>query len=265
MNNDTTVPVNMLNAASTTRRRRHRSVLAAVLLASNFAAVAAIEVEELVGYAYDRSDDRLLYTEQHRFEREQGQLVRHQVDYVAADGALLASKTLDYQTNPYAPEFRLEDQRDQYVEGAAYTKKGYRLFRVRDDKSKDKLLKAGEERVADAGFDQFVRDHLEELLSGEQKEFRMAIAGHLTELRFRATLLDREPLFGVPAARFRIEPASLLRWFADAIDITYATDTGRLLRYVGVTNIRNDEGTSYDARIEFPTNGSPTEAATGAP
>ncbi len=265
MNTIDITPIASSACADPTGSRRFAGTLAGALLLTAFTAPAATEVEKLVGFAYDRSDNRLLYTEQHRFERVDGRLLRHQVDYVAADGALLATKSLDYQANPYAPEFRLEDQRDQYVEGAAYTAQGYRLFRERDAKLRDKLLQTRDERVADAGFDQYVRDHLQELLSGEQHSFHMAIAGHLTELRFRVTLLDRDPLFGVPAARFRVEPASLLRWIADPIDITYATETGRLLRYVGVTNIQNDEGKRYDARIDFPTNGNPAEAATGAP
>ncbi len=226
---------------------------------------ASMNVEQLVGYAYDRASDKLIYTEQHTFESEGEELVKHQVDYVAADGTLLAAKTLDYRGHPYAPEFRMDDKRDDYVEGAQYTDAGYRLFRERDQKSADKMLTPESNLVADAGFDRYVRDHLDELLSGEQQSFHMAIAGHLTELRFRVRLLDKKSLFGVPAARFRVEPASLLRLIADPIDITYATETGRLLRYVGVTNIRNAQGNRYDARIDFPTNGAPAETETGSP
>ncbi len=235
-----------------------------LLLASAWASASA-DAADLVGYAYDRESGKLVYTEQHAFEYENDQLVSHQVDYVAADGDVLAKKSLSYRNHPYAPEFRLDDQRDDYVEGAEYTTEGYRLFRERDSKSGDKVLKRDLNLVADAGFDQYVRDHLDELLSGEQQKFHMAIAGHLTELRFRIQLLDQEPLFGVPAARFRVEPASLLRFIADPIEITYATETGRLLRYVGVTNIRNAEGKRYDARIDFPTNGNPEETAAGSP
>lgn len=255
----------MQEVATGRTRSISRRVAAALAMTLAAGAQANMDAEHLVGYAYDRATDKLIYTEQHTFETEGDELVKHQVDYVDADGKLLAAKTLDYRGHPYAPEFRMDDKRDDYVEGAQYTDEGYRLFRTRDEKSGDKVLTPESDMVADAGFDRYVRDHLEELLGGEQQSFHMAIAGHLTELRFRVRLLDKEPLFGVPAARFRVEPASLLRLIADPIDITYATETGRLLRYVGVTNIRNAQGKRYDARIDFPTNGAPAETETGSP
>lgn len=205
------------------------------------------------GYAYTRDGEQLIYTEQHTFSYDdQGRLTTHAVDYVSAAGDVWAVKSLDYRKNAYAPDFKLEDQRSTYVEGGELLDDEYRLFRVRDDKPGDKTIDMNEATIVDAGFDTYVRANLDALREGKVGTIELAVPSSLIRLKFRIKPLGDEELFGLSATRFRVEPASLLRLIADAIDITYDRASGRLLRYEGLTNIRDAEGKRYDARIDFP-------------
>ncbi len=232
-----------------------RLISASLLLAAFAPLVQA--ATELQGFAYDRRSGELLYTEQHRMAFTEQTLQSHRVRYLDPDGEVFVEKTLDYSRHPYAPDFDLHDLRDGYREGGAVTDEGYRLYRQDREGApqRDARVRLGPELVVDAGFDRYVKAHLPELLEQERGQFRMAVPGHLTSLRFRIRLLDREPLFGLPAVSFRVEPASLLRLFTDHIDITYDSSTGRLLRYVGISNIRDSQGDRHDVRIDFPPEG----------
>lgn len=207
------------------------------------------------GKAYDRESGELIYTEQHAFQYEGGNLSTHTVNYVGADGSLWASKSLDYSANAFAPDFRLDDQRDGYVEGGELTDERYRLYRVKDGEDGEKVVEMTEDTVVDAGFDTFVRTNLEALLADEVEKIRLAIPSNLIRLKFRVKKIGEEELFGLRAVQFKVEPASLLRLLADAIYITYDVASGRLLRYEGLTNIRNAKGQRYDARIDFKPEG----------
>ncbi len=241
--------------------RRHLMTTALLL---NLAVPAAQAATELTGLAYAARSGELLYTEHHRMTFEQDQLLRHQVQYRHPDGEAFVDKSLDYSRHPYAPDFDLRDLRDGYREGGAVTDQGYQLYRQdrQGERRREKTVTLDPELVVDAGFDRYVKAHLDRLLEQERGSFRMAVAGHLTSLRFRIRLMDTEPLFGLPAVRFRVEPDSLLRLFTDHIDITYDRSTGRLLRYVGISNIRDSQGDRHDVRIDFPPE-SPDNTAAG--
>ncbi len=211
---------------------------------------------EIIGKAYDQKTGQFIYTEHHLQMYNDGELVRHHVEYQKPDGSALATKTLDYGNQPFAPAFQLQDWRDGYLEAAEYTDKGYRLKR-RDRKSapaSSKLIDPqGElELVSDAGFDRYVQARLPNLMERGLQKFRLAVAGRLASYGFTARLVERTTLFGQQAALIRVELSNLLSLLVDGIDITYALESGHLLRYSGISNIRDDNGVRYDARIDFP-------------
>ncbi|SFF39537.1 hypothetical protein SAMN04488120_103183 [Fontimonas thermophila] len=225
-----------------------------LVLAMAVTPAQAARVETLVGYAYARASGEPIYEEHHRFVYDGAVLIEHRVDYRRPDGTPLATKTLDYRTSRYAPAFRLADARDGYVEGAEYVDGSYRLFRRSSQRAAEesKRLPASPDLVADAGFDQYLRDHLQNLLRMGKAEIRFAVAGRLDAFAFRAVVLERTRLFGSDAVKLRVEPDSWLRWLVKPIDLTYDLRDGRLLRYEGLSNIRSETGELYDARIDFP-------------
>lgn len=210
---------------------------------------------KILGQAYDRQTGKLLYTEHHDMTLADSFPVAHQVEYRHPDGSTLATKTLDYSKSAFAPDFQLNDLRDGYIEGGRMTQKGYQLvYRKNGDASPEKRTVTLPEDlglIADAGFDAYVKAHLASLQDGKPRQFRLAVAGQLDAYSFEARLIETFELFGRPAARIRILPASLLRLLVAPIDIVYDLETTALLRYEGLSNIRDKDGNRYDTRIDF--------------
>ena len=214
----------------------------------------AQRVEAQVGYAYARDSGVPLYTEHHRFVYRNGALATHRVDYRRADGAPIGTKELDYGEHPYAPDFRMVDLRDGYIEGAEHSAGGYRLYRQLGHRAplEDQVVPQSLDLVADSGFDRYMRAHLQALMENGEGAIRLAVAGRLAAYGFRVQTRERERLFGRDAITLRVQIDSWLSWLVEPIDLTYDADNGRLLRYVGLSNIRSESGERYDARIDFP-------------
>ena len=210
---------------------------------------------EILGKATDLGTGEAIYTEHHFQTIRDDQLVMHRVEYIKPDGSILAVKNLDYSKNSFAPDFSMEDRRDGYMEGGRTTNNGYQL-EVRE--SKDEAVRASvlktdasHDLVVDAGFDLYVKDRLDSLRTKGTQAFKLGLPSRLTSYRFTARTLGETTLFDRPAIGIRVELGSLLKIFADSIDITYDLNTGQLLRYEGMSNIRNQNGERYDARIDF--------------
>ena len=237
---------------------RNASIAAALLSASVSAgAQDAARSTLLVGYAFDRENGAPLYTETHLQDFRGDQLVSHRTEYRTPDGALFATKSLDYSGHPFAPAFRLTDLRDGYVEGAQYISDGLRLYRSQGQQAGSEVVRAEPGLVSDSGFDQFIKARLPELVDGRRQRLRLAVAGRLTTLAFRVDTVQ------VHADRHEVEllaePDSLLSFFVAPIHLTYDSNTGRLVRYAGISNIRSPSGALYDVRIEFPADGTISE------
>lgn len=207
----------------------------------------------MTGFAKSLETGEPVYREIHRLEVIGGRIQSHTVDYVAPDGRPVSEKSISYDRNPYLPEFQLRDARDDYREGAGFSDSGYRVFRDAPNKERrSKTFRTGPNHVADAGFDSFVRANMDTLLAGQTLEFKFIVAGFLDKLSFRARMVEAD-MDDERSATFLVEPDSLLRVFVDPIRVTYDTRTGDLLRYEGVTNIRDGEGKRFRAVIEYPT------------
>lgn len=231
-----------------------RSCLIAVLLVMGSAVQADPKQALLTGYAYERGTDKLLYTENHTVMVDGADILDHQTDYRTPDGKTICSKQLNYRDEGFAPAFELRDLRDGYLEGAEYTEQGYRLYSRVDAEAeiKSETVKPAKTLVSDAGFDIYVRARMDSLLAGNIEKFKMAIAAEQTVLSFQARMLEQKELFGRPAILIKVEPSTLLRLLVEPIYLTYDTENGELLRYEGLSNIRNANGKRHDTRIDFP-------------
>jgi len=232
--------------------RLSTAALAALALWTSAVAQDETRVVRLVGQALDRKTGELLYTENHAQQFRGGKLVSDRVEYRWPDGRSFAVKTVRYGDHPYAPDFRLDDSRDGYFEGAEKTGDRYEMYRKHGDQTQRKSIAWSDTLVADAGFDCMVKARLPELLAarGASVQVELAVAGRLASLGFRVVTEQIDPQRRV--VELRAEADSLLRLIVPAIELAYATDTRELLRYVGLSNIRNSSGELYDTRIEFP-------------
>jgi hypothetical protein len=216
-------------------------------------AQAALIFEE--GQARDPRSNELMYLEHHLIRREQDRPTARLVVYRCPDGTAFARKQVDYRNSVQAPEFSLEDARLDYGEGLRRSR-GSETVWVRvgsgaTERSAPLAEAAG--LVADAGFDEFIRDNWQTLVSGQSVPLRFAVPSRLQAFGFRVASQGSAELDGEPIERFRLRLGGLLGWFAPHIDVAYGRDDRRLLRFEGLSNLRSDDGKSQlVARIVFP-------------
>lgn len=236
-----------------------------------------VSVLNYEGYAYLASDLSLLaYVEKHTLTRKKNQPVKRSVRYIAKrdpteQGTLIAQKEnhygADHLTSSQAaeqPTFHLKDFRTGYEERVDWKNNELEMS-VRDtDVWTKKITSATNDTVIDAGFDEFVRRHWDDLLKGEQKPFQFAVPSRFgfVEFKIERTFPDRnpqtDPYYQRQTVSLSMTLASRwLAWLLDPITLTYDRSTKRLLRYEGLSNIRDtrdgaDKNYDVDIRYVYP-------------
>lgn len=262
-----------IRAPAAKRGPRHVfAALGLLVVAGAHGAVPEVALGPRSGHAYSLATGELVYRELHHPETADGRVLRDRVEYRGPDGALLARKSVDYRPDPVCPAFRLEDLRTGYVEGLEWSADGRPVLFHREaaDASLERAAIAAEGLVADAGFDMLIYRELESLRRGARPVIPFAVPNRLDTVDFRLRRLDRRPVLGRSATVVRMEPANpLLRWLVEPIDVAYDAETGALLRYEGLSNLPNPDGSgNYRVRIDFPPAGAepqPPAGETAAP
>lgn len=233
------------------------SLAIALALSAAAAAAAGEETLKFRGYAYDLASNRFLYTELHQQRIVDQRWLGGTIVYVAPDGSEIGRKSLDFSQDPFVPLYRLDlKPRGGYVEGISGLSAG-RIEMVRQGYGARELEHASVKRpqqvTADSGIHVYIREHFGELLTGRTVTFVFAVAGNLDAYKFRVRRLPDTTFDGQPAVNFRVEPASLLRWLVDPLELTYETGQRKLLEYRGASNLHDPAtGKAYNVRIVYP-------------
>lgn len=222
-------------------------LLAAALVAPSAAADPVLREE--TGFAVDLDSGRPLYREQHLVRRgSDGTPLERLVVYRCTDGTPFARKAVDYRGAPKAPAFQFEDVRSGYREGVRRGTASASVFVDRPDAEAQSAPLPGGALVADAGFDQWVRGNWPRLTGGERVPMAFLVPSRLTSYDFKVYEVGDEG----DARRFRLRLGGLLGWIAPHIDVVYAEDDRRLLRFEGLSNLRDDAGDDpLKVRIDF--------------
>lgn len=218
------------------------------------AAVAQAGDTSFIGYARSLDTGELLYTETHLISHDAG-IERRVVLYRCARGvAPFARKELVYDADRSAPAFTFADARSGFIEGLTREAGRLRVFSrgPKDVTTRAAVLAAPGPFVADAGFDEFVRGHWDELARGTALEVPFLVPSRLDTMPFRVRKVRDERIDGEIASVFRLSLAGPLGWFLPDIEVSYRDRDRRLARYRGLTNIRDASGALLEARIEFP-------------
>lgn len=212
---------------------RATRALALVLLWS-LPVLADVEQAEVVGRAKDMDSGRFLYSEHYRCGADD---LRCEVEYRDPQGDVIARKSLDYSGSRHAPKVVMRD--------------------LRRDETTVVDMAPREDLVVDAGFDNFVRSRWDTLAAGDtvRFSFRVVNIDRVLSMKARARgnadCKDETLCLGVEVDSF------FLGLLTDPIELTYARDTRRLLRFRGVSNLKAPDGGSQtvDIRYEYADSG----------
>jgi hypothetical protein len=217
-----------------------------------FIGSANADVGERVGYAYDKQTGEFLYSETHREVMEDGRIVKNTVSYRDSAGNVFAKKYIDFQRSLTMPDIHLVNAENGHLEGARGA--GERLkvhFRqLLDTDVREASVETPGDGIIDAGFDRFIEQHWDALVAGEVIEREFLIPSQLDFYTFEIERVRNEnPYEHVFQLRIK---SMFLQIFVQPALVHYDSRTRSLLRYEGISNIRNGEGQNFDVRIEFP-------------
>jgi hypothetical protein len=192
-----------------------------------------------------------LYAEHHVLKYQDGHLRERVVLYRCRDGSSFARKTASY-VESLAPDFLFEDSSNGVREGVR-NEGGARIAFFRagpDGTEKTAPLKAGPDWVIDAGFDEYIRGNWQSLLAGRAQRLHFLVPSRLSGLDFELQHLGNagaEPAI----ERFRLQIAGVLKWIGPSIDVSYSADDHVLVRYDGLSDLRNRSGENLRTTITF--------------
>ena len=208
------------------------------------------------GAARDLATGKPLYREMHFVSAPGTAREARIVHYLCPDSsAVFARKELDYAGSREMPRFTLTDARLGYVEGLRTLANGRaQVFQVPGSRRSERnaLLPAGKSIVADAGFDGFLKRHWAQLERGQSIKFAFLVPSRLHEVEFKINKHGDAVIEGAPASVIRLNLSGFLGWFLPYIDATYRKSDRALVRYQGLTNLRDAAGDNLTALIEFP-------------
>jgi hypothetical protein len=243
---------------------RHRKNAWLLVMLVGACAPASAALVSVQGDARDLASGRLLYREQHLIRQQQDVPIERLVVYRCPDGTAFARKHVDYRASRTAPDFELLDVRRGYREGLR-RRAGSTLTwssRPRSGGVTPKALRAGAGvLVADVGFDEYLRTHWDALLAGRPQTLSFVVPTYGRTVPFQVRSLGRGQLDGVSVERFRLKLGGLLGMVGPSMDVAYLAAGRRLLRFSGVTNLRDDRDKPLKARIDFPATSATADAS----
>jgi hypothetical protein len=230
-------------------RRIHAPLPAIVLFGLALALPAQARVVAVEGDARNPDSDRLLYRESHLIRHEGERPVERLVLYQCPDGTAFARKRVDYRDSALAPAFELIDARGH--------REGLRRERGRTlvwsgDGAPRAVAAGASPLVADAGFDEFLRQRWPQLTAGEAQSLTFAVPAFGRGLPFKVRSTGQRREGQDRLQRFELRLDGLLGRVAGAIRVDYDAEDRRLRRFSGPTNIRDARGGQIEAEIDFP-------------
>lgn len=198
------------------------------LLASLLLACTAVSANDIIGSARDEASGRLLYREHHQCNAQQ---TLCSVDYIDDQGAVFASKSVDYSESLSAPSLEFRDHR--------------LAVHVRVGSTPEPDL------VIDAGFDHFVRANWDDLQAAERIKFRFLPAGRDAALNMVAQRAVRTNCAATDLCLKIAIDSRLFGLFVPPILLTYDRPSRRLMRFRGLSNITDAQGDSLNVDIEY--------------
>ena len=250
--------------AAAMRLRLPLTGLACLAALSAGAASAATSLQVYSGTAVDPRAAQPLYQEQHFVRSRDGAPAERLVLYRCTDGRAFARKRVDYGENPFVPTFELVDARLDYREGLRRSVDGLSAFAGSSDGAREAALEGAATLVADSGFDRFVQAQWARLQAGESVDFDFVVPSRGEALSFRLRKQEALQVDGAAASRIRLSLSGLFGLFAPDIDVIYRDSDQWLLRFEGLTNIRESASRNVVARIDFPAAPAETDEAAWA-
>lgn len=198
-------------------------------------------------------DGKLVYREKHIVEFEGGEVKSSVTEYTAPEGKLLARLTNSYQKSLNSPENTMDDLRGKNKHGVRYAGDQLLMFN-QDEGAREEIKKLDPEDskgklvVGGQGLHYYLVKNLEEVIKRGKLDLKFLIPGRLDAYDFYLKVAGKEE----ETVTFEIEIDNwFLRLFAPKLKLVYQRKTPRLLRYSGLSNIRDEKKEMMNVDIRY--------------
>jgi hypothetical protein len=239
-----------------------------VLGVGGFAPNPAQAAEQYLAYSGVAASQRTgeqLYQENHVLRFQDGRLAERVVLYTCPDGTAFARKVATYE-DPLAPSFNFEDVTNGVREGVKAGERRRVFFRGADQKPEKSMpLQASPGLVVDSGFDEFIRSNWHALMTAGPLPLQFLVPSRLETLNFQVQHVRSGSEETVPTEVFRLKVQGIVGWIAPSIDVSYSENDHVLVRYQGMSDLRDKAGENLRADIRFrPRDRKPSDAGAAA-
>ena len=229
--------------------KRSFFVAALAFLSSSFS-VAETSFSKLVGSAYSLETGALLYRETHQKVSQD----IYKVEYSEPNGRVFANKTIDYSKSRTTPSFSQINERNGEKIDVTQTNDQLQISYQENSAAKVEkeslTLAAG--MVVDAGFDAFVKQYWDTLVTGKEMDVEYLVPSKQATFSFRFSQITCVDGTEEGAKCFALTPVS---WFVklavDPIVVAYDPADKRLLRFTGRANICDEQGKYQTVDIQY--------------
>lgn len=212
---------------------RYFLTLMAVLLLFGTANAAATK-SSFVGTA--RSEDgQLSYTETHVLNIVDGRVQSSVTTYRDKAGTVIATLDSDYSAGPFLPSYAFVDQRAKVREGVRLQGNQVQVY----SGEKSEALPRTPDMITGQGFHYYVQSMLQTLQVGELSHVQFVLPARLDAYHFRLRAIKQQQK--IKTLVLEVDNV-LLRIFAPRLEVDYDMSNGRLVRYYGLSNIRDASG-----------------------
>ena len=227
----------------------HSPFLLLLLLISLAGLASAEPIRSARGEAYG-ADGRLLFTETQYWYDDAGE-PRGLTLYACPDGRAFARRTSDYGTHPDTPDFALEIAPTGYREGVRSegTQRIVYVRRSANRPEQDAPVPTAEHPVVDDGFNTYAAAHWDALLAGRDVPIQYLVPSRHRFYRFRIVKVDDA---NPDELRLRMQFDFWFGRFLPHVYVVFDRATRHLIRYEGISNIRDGNGDNMRVRIESP-------------
>jgi hypothetical protein len=230
-----------------------RALIVACLLTA--AAQSGAADSTFTGFARDMDSGALLYVESHEILAAGTPDERRTVLYRRSETSEpFARKSLRYGADRSRPSFDFSDERSGFAESVTVVPGGFEV-RSRAGAAagiRKSVIPSADVTVIDAGFDEFVRANWPRLQRGDGLTAPFLVPSRLSAINFRVRKTGETRIDGASVSVIRLSLAGLVGWLLPDIEVTYRNSDRRLMRYRGLTNIRDAGGDLITAQIDFP-------------
>lgn len=213
---------------------------------------ASESIERYRGEARGKNGE-LIYIEKHEVVLLNGRVSKATTQYFDDRDKLIGILSSDFSKSLTSPEYVFEDKRHGDFHGIRIKDGQLFMFNREDGKEESRALdqatNSNELFVGCQGLHYYLRDHMDSVRAQRNLPVKFLIPGNLDYYNF---IMNYEEESKDGAVDFEIKIENwFLRLFAPSLNVTYDPKTGRLVRYKGLSNIKNARGKLQNVEITY--------------